>query len=136
MGRPESVTRPMMTVMIAITMATMGRLMKNLYIRHSGRSLSRYKRLRVHRDAFLDLLNSLNHHAFPRLETFLNDPQRAGALANFNGPDMGLVVTAHDHDLVAALQLRYRALRDEQRAFPRVELHAHAGKLAGAKSIT
>ena len=48
---------------------------------------------------------------------------------------MGLVVAAHDHDLVAALQLRYRALRDEQGAFPRVELHAHAGKLAGAKSI-
>src|SRR6266568_1498000 len=71
-------------------------------IRHSGRSLSCDKRLRVHLSAFLDLLNSLNHHAFFRLETLLNDPHRAGALANFNGPDVGLVVAADHHDLVAA----------------------------------
>src|SRR5439155_18016495 len=57
MGRPESVTRPMMTVMIEITMATMGRLMKNLYMCSKRRRANDEKTKSYHtrcRSAHLD----------------------------------------------------------------------------------
>src|SRR5437016_4122084 len=133
-----------MTVMMAITMATIGRWMKNLDIAlpacrgrwRDVRGCWRLERFGVHRKALAHLLSSFDHNAVSGLQTLLNDPGRSGSLTYFHRLDVNLVIARHDVDLIVALQLRDRALRNEQRALFGVEPHPDAGELARAKNVS
>ena len=96
MGRPRMATIPTMTMMIEMTMATIGLLMKNLAMAGylfpglglglaSGLAsgfwaapvslVSRAKRLRAHRHSVPNLLGPFRNHLLPGLQTFLDDPE-------------------------------------------------------------
>src|SRR6478752_4437955 len=104
-GRPTSVTSPTMTIMMDITMATIGRLMKNfdigLFGWRSGNGHGyRLRRCigRVHNSPFTNFLNPFNHNTLARVETLLNNPECPTAFAHTDGLDMNLVVCWHDGD--------------------------------------
>src|SRR5439155_3259604 len=114
-GRLAMVTAPTITVRIAITMATMGRLMKNLDIRVTLPSPSPLRQTASDSPARLDGLSArLGNNPFARVQPFLNDPQAAHAVADLDGPDAYFVLTVHHGDLIAALEFRHRALRNQQ----------------------
>src|SRR5215475_272735 len=106
-GKPRSAMRPPRTVMIAITMATMGRLMKKLDISWLLSSWALRQTASRHGGAPDD-------YTFPRVQSLIDDPHRAHALADLDGSDIDLVLAVHDGDLIAALQLADGALRHEQ----------------------
>src|SRR5271168_4279562 len=102
-GRPAMETRPMMTMMMDITMATMGRLMKNLDIRLlsglrsvlriHGLGGQRHRRIGgVHQASLPDLLNPLNHHPLPWLEALFDNPEVAGLIPHPHRLDVDFVV--------------------------------------------
>src|SRR6266545_7076619 len=141
-GRPRMARRPAMTVMTAMTIATIGRPMKKRATsvappraRGRGRGRGGLERLRRHRLAVTDLLHTVDDHRLVRLEAALRDPQRIDLLAHHDRTDRDLGVRADHGDLEVALQLGDRALRDEQRP----ELHprdrAHAAELAWTQDM-
>src|SRR5215471_14492944 len=86
-GSSTIVTAPTMTVMIEITMATMGRLIKNLDVHGLWRGIGR-----VHRDAILHFLDSFDNDSLAEREAFLDYPKCPDALANLHWLDVHLVV--------------------------------------------
>src|ERR1700677_11952 len=112
MGSPRIVMAPMMTVRIAITMATIGRLMKNLDISSvtAGRSIERNG---CNRAAGFDFLSAFRDDLIARHQTGADDPHRVDALTGLNGANGDLVISSHHGDLSGSLKLRYRALRYE-----------------------
>src|SRR5262249_40075313 len=98
-GRLTSVMAPTMTVSSAITIATIGRLTKNL-------DMSPLRRCRLVLDrvddgAVADLQQSFDNHTLAGLHAFGHDPQRADAVADADGPDGHLVGAVDDGNLVA-----------------------------------
>src|SRR5271156_5808131 len=101
-GKLSMVRPPTSTRMIEITIATMGRLIKNFDMGLPSRSF-RGKRLRVHLHARAHLLYALGDHSFARFESFRNNPLVADAVANLNGSNAHLVFVIHRRDLVTTL---------------------------------
>src|ERR1700759_289549 len=84
-GRPNMETKPRITIRMAMTMATIGRLMKKRYMRSAscvgglgvcGRGIwgLRRERLPIHHRALLRLLQPFHNDAVARIEPALNDP--------------------------------------------------------------
>src|ERR1700741_312274 len=100
------VTAPTITIRIAMTIATIGRLMKNFDISaafRGGRG-----QLNLDSRAVPNLLQALHNHELARLDAAFQDPHRIHAFSDFDRPDAHLVVTAYHRDLVAPLEFRYR----------------------------
>src|SRR5580700_6310959 len=81
-GSPNNVTRPTMTMMIEITMATMGRLMKNFDMRlvfllrghrFGGQFMGCIPR--VYQRSLANLLDALHDDALSRLQPLLDHPK-------------------------------------------------------------
>src|SRR5712671_2106576 len=92
-GRTAIVTAPTITVRIEMTIATIGRLMKNLDI-----SVSFHERLRADLHAGTSLLYALGHHALAHRDSFGHDPHRADPVTEFHIPNADLVCAVHDGD--------------------------------------
>ena len=107
---------PTITMTMEITMATIGRLIKNFDIGLPSLRLFG-KRLGVHLHARTQLLHSFDNHALALLQPVRNNPLRAHTVANFDRSNAHFVFAVHNRNLVAALQLRNRALRNKQRVF-------------------
>src|SRR5262245_61530230 len=93
-GRLTIVTAPMTTVRMAMTIATIGRLMKNRDIRlpfslHCGLW---GVRARVDADAHTNLLHSLGDDAFARCKAISYQPHGADALADLHAANAHRVV--------------------------------------------
>src|SRR6478735_793129 len=118
MGRVTMVIAPTMTVRTEMTIATIGRLMKN---RDTLASCPR-RLVSSHRDdcPVPDLQQPFDNHAFAWFQAVGHDPERPDALADRHGTDRDLVLAVYDGHLVAALQLRHRALWNEQGSRHRV----------------
>src|SRR5690242_2693492 len=104
-------TRPPSTVMIAITMATMGRRTKKrdtLASLRLGRERSCSDRRAILRRRPLD------DDAVPRLESAFHDPAAADSLPDFDRSSRNPVVGVDEANLMRALQLGYCTLRHEQ----------------------
>src|ERR1700691_396367 len=111
-GRRKIITAPVITKKIAITIATMGRLMKNFDIvlalaagsRWSfGRRRLRRHHPRLHFHPVRDFLQSLGDDALAHRDAFIDDPEVAHLLAGLDHPQGDLVVRAYHADLVLAL---------------------------------
>src|SRR3954453_11264342 len=107
-----------------MTMATIGRLMKNFDISLTsawGRQWQLRSRrrpwLRIHGDALLCFLDAFDDDAVTGLNTFLHDPLVIDPAPHFHRLDMNFVIRTNNCNLVAALELGHRALRHEQRIF-------------------
>src|SRR5258708_3834665 len=103
---------PTITMTMEITIATMGRLIKNFDIGLSSLTF-RGKWLGVHLHARTHLLHSFDNHAFASFQSVRNNPLGADTVADLDRPDPHFVLVAHRRDLIAALQLRHRTLRDK-----------------------
>src|SRR5260370_23880528 len=126
---------------MAITMATMGRLMKNLDtwkllpcqaggLPHPG------KRFGVYLHAGTNLLHTLGDDALTRLQTLVNDPHFAHLVTRLHVPDAHLIAAVHDGNLVAALQLGNGPLRDQEGARIHSGPRPDSGIYSGAQDVT
>src|SRR5712692_5855889 len=135
MGRFSMVIVPTRTNTMEITIATMGRLIKNFDIRSPSGS-SHGKRLGVHLHTGAHLLQALSHYAFAGFEPFLNNPLGADALADFDRLNAHFVVAVDDPYLEAALKFRNGPLRDQESALLDSRRPPHFGIPAGAQNIS
>ena len=103
-GKLRMVRVPTSTRTIEITMATMGRLIKNFDMGLPPRSV-RGKRLGVHLHARAHLLHAFGNHPFAGLQSVRNNPVAADTVADFDRPNAHFVLVVHDGDLITALQL-------------------------------
>src|SRR5713226_341886 len=137
MGSPAIETAPTMTMRIEITIATMGRLMKNLDMELLSRRFRRCGiRLGIHRHARANFLHAFGHHSFARLQSIVNDPLVAHAVTGLHVPNSNLVFAVYYCYLVVALQLGYSPLRDQQRARLGSGGGANAAILSGAQKVS
>src|SRR5882724_4021064 len=113
-GKVKMVMAPTITRTMEITMATIGRLMKNFDIGLPSLAFSR-KRLGVHWHARTYFLYALGHHAFAWLQPFRNHPLVADTIPDLHCPNVHFVLIVHDRDLIPALKLRNCTLRYKQR---------------------
>src|SRR6266567_9404730 len=93
-GRLRIVRAPTITRTMEITMATIGRLIKNFDIGLPSPAF-RSKWLGVHLHARTHFLHALDDDAFPRAQSFVNDPQAAYAVTDFDRPDAHFVLGVH-----------------------------------------
>src|ERR1700687_4209275 len=123
-GRPSIAMRPPRTVRIAMTIATMGLLMKNRAMasppgagRQGRRGCRRSRRGIDGRDghARLHAGEPLDDDTLALGESALDDPHASHALGGLDCPDLSLVAFADDRDLIRALHLVDRALGNEDR---------------------
>src|SRR6202040_2917120 len=110
------VSPPIITNRIEITMATIGRLMKNFDMVLLGSRLCHFGsvQLRFHLHASPHLLRSFGYDAVAWLQSFRNDPLAAEPVSRFNRLNRDSVFVIHDGDLVATLQFGDGALRPQQ----------------------
>src|SRR6266480_1929780 len=112
-GRLKIVMVPTITITIEITIATIGRLIKNFDIGLPSLA-SPGKRLGVHQHARTNLLHAFGNHAVASLQPLGDNPIDADTLANLYRAHAHFVVAVHRRDLIAALQLGDSALRNKQ----------------------
>src|SRR5215472_8735193 len=135
-GRLNIVIAPTISSTIEITIATMGRLMKNFDIPLSSlRLVSRHERLWVHQRTSTNLLHALDDDAFTRLQPFINNPLVGRPVTYLDGPDGYLVVLAHNSYLIAALKFRNRALWDQKRTLSDVGRGPDSSIPPGAQNV-
>src|SRR5258708_37340207 len=126
-------TRPMITMRMEMTIATIGRLMKNLAM-----ALARPLGLD---QCGLDLLagfhsvDSLDDDPLARLQPLLDDPEGADALSDLDLPKVHCLLGSDHRDQVHALLVQDGPLRNEQRLFPGSYEGAHLRVLAGAQEV-
>ena len=82
-----------------------------------------------------DFLYSFGDDLIAGLEAIGDDPVAANTVTDRNRADVYLVVGIHDGDLVIALQLRDRALRNQQRIFLRADDGANFPISAGTQNV-
>src|SRR5712671_5903655 len=111
-GRPPSDTTPTMTVMMAMTIATMGRLMKNF-----AKLLTLDLRERLRRDdaSVADGHRRPDDDLLTGLDAAFDDLQVADAIADGNRADGDMIASGQDLDLITALEIDDGALRNHQR---------------------
>src|SRR5712691_11465735 len=129
MGSCTIATRPTITIRMEITMATMGRSMKNLAIAGLLRGLG------PNLLAGARAVDALDDDPLARLQSLRDDPQRAHARARLHGPYLDCVVGLDDGDLVHALDVLHGPLRDEERVLLHLDDGPNLGVLAGAQDV-
>src|SRR5712664_3595145 len=112
MGRLNMLIAPTIIMTMEITMATMGRLIKNFDIGLPSLTF-RPKRLGVYLHARTHLLHALGNHPLAALQSLFNNPLRADAIADIHRPVAHFVLAIDHGYLIAALQfldctLRYK----------------------------
>src|SRR5260370_16992803 len=119
MGSWNMATMPTITMRIEMTMATIGRLMKNLAM-----ALARPPGLG---QRGLDLLagfhpvDSLDDDPLARRQPLPDDPEGADSLAELNLSHLHRILVPNHPHLIDALQILHGALRNEQRALFHVD---------------
>src|SRR6267143_4139485 len=101
MGRLNMLIAPTITITMEITMATMGRLIKNFDIGLPSLAFDG-KRLGGDLHAWTYLLHTLDDHAFASLQSVHDNPLGADPVAHLNRSDAHLVLVVQRRDLIAA----------------------------------
>src|ERR1700733_3420272 len=111
-GRVAMVTAPTMTMRIAMTIATMGRLMKNFDMAFDSFTVGNQSRLLLdiafewlgsNRHSRLEILLAFDNHAVARLQSAIDDPHCGRALSPLHGTHADAVVLIDNCDEIAAL---------------------------------
>src|SRR5260370_42413834 len=122
-GKLRMVRPPTSTSTMEITMATMGRLIKNFDIGLPSLGFHT-KWLGVHLHARTHLLYAFRDHPFARLKSVRNNPLPVDTGADLDRSDAHFVLVVHPRDLIAALPLLKITLRPKQRIL--LESHSRA----------
>src|SRR6266513_2416818 len=117
-----------------ITIATMGRLIKNFDIGLPSLAFPG-KRHGVHLHARTNLLHAFGNHAVASLQPLGDNPMGADALANLYRADAHLVLAVDRRYLIAALQLGDSALRDKPCVLLDSDGRANFAVTAGTQNI-
>src|SRR5438309_6016095 len=134
MGSCTIATRPMITMRMEITMATIGRLMKNLAIvelfRRAG-CCGRARR-RPHLLAGSHAIGPLHDHALAGLEPGGDDPERADARVDLHRAHVDRLVRFDHRHLVDALHVLNGPLGDHESVLLHLDDGPNLRVLAGA----
>src|SRR5689334_9584925 len=133
MLRPLSVKSPSTTVMIEITIATIGRRMKNSATRAPLLRGLRRDRLRAHDQPVTYPCQAVDHDRLAALQPVVDDPVVVDTRPGLDGADARRVVGADGRDLVGPLRLLDGTLRDGHGVVLGLEYGAHLGELAGTQ---
>src|SRR5258706_8798574 len=135
MGRDCIDTSPASTVTMAMTIATIGLLMKKRDMwrwpsvgRGLGTGGSRRPRFGVH-DRSVPYLRAFDDDVLVGLDSLRHDPAAAETLAHRHGSCRHAVVGTDDSQLISALHFRDGSLRDEYRALDGPCFRAHPSVL-------
>src|SRR5579863_86100 len=139
-GKLSTVSPPTNTITIEITMATMGRLMKNFDMGDPSLSIRRClvlgpEWLGIHVHAGAHPLDSFNHDSVSRIQPVRDDPSVINPVAHSDRSNVHLVVSSNHSNLVAALQFRNRPLRNQQRPRLGPYYRPDFGIAAGSQNI-
>src|SRR5690348_11313206 len=102
-GDVRTVSPPTKTRTIEITIATIGRLMKNFDIGLPDFGL-RGKRLGIYVRTGAHFLNSLGNHPISAIYTAYNDPLTTDTVADRHCPDVHFIVRIYNSNLIASLE--------------------------------
>src|ERR1700731_1282678 len=128
-GSASMATRPASTVMIAMTMATVGWPMKNLDIGSAPFCCCR-ERLGIH-DRAIGRASAFHDDTRAGLKPLIDNPPATDAIADLHRLRGHGVVRADHAELKRSLQFADRALWDQQRVRPHARFGADAAVLAG-----
>src|SRR3954452_25314123 len=141
-GNPAIATSPPMTVTMAITIATIGRLMKSFEIIVFSSPQARQSlvclcvRLRVYYRSRLDLLCSFHDNELAGFQSIFDNPLCPAALANFDRAHFNLVSAAYYGDLITALQFTDGALWNKQSVALRRRYRTDATELSRPQHVS
>src|ERR1700731_3288664 len=133
-GKLRTVSEPTKTMTMEITMATMGRLMKNFDMDHLSLSIHRSlahcsllidpyssilglccERLGIYVHAGAHSLNPFRYDPVAGIQAARDDPLVTDPGAHGDSSNIDFVVATDDRDLISALEFRHRTLRNKQR---------------------
>src|SRR5579864_1977323 len=119
-GKLSTVSVPTNTMTMEITMATIGRLMKNFDMGHPSLSIRRslalgHEWLGIHAHTAAHSLHSFSNDSVSWIEPARDDPSVINPVGHSDRSNVNFVVGANDRNLVAPLQFRHGPLRNEQR---------------------
>src|SRR5258708_5137474 len=136
-GKRAMDTAPTITVRIAITMATIGRLIKKFdtVVSSVARPRRLARRFQFYMHAGRDLLNPVDDHTLTRIQPIANHPQGPNLVANVNRFDAHDLVTVHSGHLIAALQLGNSLLWNKQGTRKCFNGNTHLAVLSGAQNV-
>src|SRR5271169_3751878 len=139
-GKLNTVSAPTNTMTMEITMATMGRLMKNFDMGRPSLSIRRslvlgHKWLGIHAHTTAHSLNSFNNDSVSGIEPVSDDPSVINPVAHSDRSNVNFVVGANNSNLVAPLQLRHCPLRNKQRPRLGPDNRTDFGIAAGSQNI-
>src|SRR6516164_5796396 len=115
---------------MAITIATIGRLIKNFDI---GLPLAEGLGIDLH--ARPDLLDSLDDDALARFNAFANDPIVGERFTKGHGSNAHLVISTDNGQLARALQIEDRLLRNKERSLLRLNCRSYSAVLTGSQNV-
>src|SRR5438093_8514267 len=138
MGSCTMVTIPTSTIRMEMTMATIGRSMKNRAMAGLLRSRARLRgRVRRQSDFLAGAypVAALDDDPLAGLQPLGHRPQRANPHIDLDRADVDRVVGADHGDLMNALPVLDGTLRDKARALPHLHNGADLGVVAGAQQL-
>src|SRR5579864_4399198 len=133
-GKLRTVSEPTSTRTIEITIATIGRLMKNFDMTLPADGF-RGEWFRIDADPGADFLDTLGDNPLTWMESTGNHPAPIHLRPDCHRPDVDLIVGVHDGNLVAALQLRNRPLWHKECVVLDVDEYPHFRIPAGAQDV-
>ena len=125
---------------MAMTMATIGRRMKNFDISYLPAALVAEATVAgagcgVDGSALAKLLQVVDDDLRARSKAAFYQPVVADLGPEFDRGEMGFIVAARDIDLLQTLQFLHRNLRDEQGIVTQLRLASDTAELAGAENV-
>src|SRR6516165_4565079 len=138
MGSCTIATTPTITMRMEMTIATMGRLMKNLAMVALLRGRARLGGCARRQPNFLAgayPVASLHDDTLAGLQPFAHRPQRANPYVELDLADVDRVVGANHRDLMDPLHVLNRALRDQERGLLHLDDGTNLRVLARAQQV-
>src|SRR5438067_11554677 len=137
MGSCTIATRPTITMRMEITMATMGRLMKNLAMVGLFRGAGCCGRAGLDPDLLAGArsIDALDDDPLAGLQPLRDDPERAHARVDLDGADVDRVAGPDHRDLMDSLQILDGALGHEERVLLHLDDGPDLGVLARAQHV-
>src|SRR6266513_5843187 len=137
MGSCTMATIPTSTIRMEMTMATIGRSMKNRAMVGLLRSRARPRGVRRQPDFLAGAypVASLDDDALAGLQPLGHHPQRANSHIDLDRADVDRVVGAYHGDLMNALNVLDGTLRDQERGLFHLDDGADLGVLAGPQQV-
>src|SRR5215470_3579267 len=133
-GKLRTVSEPTSTRTTEMTIATIGRLMKNFDMTLPAHRFHG-EWFRIYLDAAAHFLNSFGNDTVPRIESACDYPTPINLGSHGHWPDRYLVGSVEDCHLITALEFRNRTLGNQQGSLFCPDYCTNLGVTAGFQNI-